>query len=66
VGAVRRAGIRVVFAEPQFNPRVAEVIAQEAGVKVLMLDPIGGPPPYGSDYLLLMRHNLAALDEALR
>jgi zinc transport system substrate-binding protein len=66
VAAVRRAGIRVVFAEPQFNPRVAEVIAQEAGVKVLMLDPIGGPPPYGSDYLKLMRANLAVLDEALR
>lgn len=66
VAAVRRSGIRVVFVEPQFNPRVAEVIAQEAGVKVLMLDPIGGPPPYGSDYLKLMRYNLAALDEALR
>ena len=66
VAAVRRAGIRVVFAEPQFNPRVAEVIAQEAGVKVLMLDPMGGAPPYGSDYLQLMRYNLAALDEALR
>ena len=56
----------MVFAEPQLNPRVAEVIAQEAGVKVLRLDPIGGPPPYGSDYLQLMRYNLAALDEALR
>ena len=56
----------MVFAEPQLNPRVAEVIAQEAGVKVLMLDPMGGAPPYGSDYLKLMRHNLAALDEALR
>ena len=66
VAAVRRSGIRVVFAEPQFNPRVAEVIAQEAGVKVLMLDPMGGAPPYGSDYLKLMRYNLAALDEALR
>ena len=66
VAAVRRAGIRVVFAEPQFNPRVAEVIAQEAGVKVLMLDPMGGAPPYGSDYLQMMRANLAALDEALR
>jgi len=66
VAAVRRVGIRVVFAEPQFNPRVAEVIAQEAGVKVLMLDPMGGAPPYGSDYLKLMRYNLAALDEALR
>ena len=51
VAAIRRYGIKVVFAEPQLNPRVAEVIAQEAGVKVLRLDPIGGPPPYGSDYL---------------
>jgi zinc transport system substrate-binding protein len=66
VAAIRRYGIKVVFAEPQLNPRVAEVIAQEAGVKVLRLDPIGGPPPYGSDYLKLMRANLAALDEALR
>jgi zinc transport system substrate-binding protein len=66
VAAIRGYGIKVVFAEPQLNPRVAEVIAQEAGVKVLKLDPIGGPPPYGSDYLKLMRYNLAALDEALR
>ena len=66
VAAVRGAGIRVVFAEPQFNPRVAEVIAQEAGVKVLMLDPIGGPPPYGSNYLKLLRYNLSMLNQALR
>jgi zinc transport system substrate-binding protein len=66
VAAIRRYGIKVVFAEPQLNPRVAEVVAQEAGVKVLMLDPMGGVPPYGSDYLKLMRYNLAALDEALR
>lgn len=66
VAAIRRYGIKVVFAEPQLNPRVAEVIAQEAGVKVLKLDPMGGAPPYGSDYLQLMRANLAALDEALR
>ena len=51
VAAIRRYGIKVVFAEPQLNPRVAEVIAQEAGVKVLRLDPMGGAPPYGSDYL---------------
>jgi zinc transport system substrate-binding protein len=66
VAAIHRYGIKVVFAEPQLNPRVAEVIAQEAGVKVLRLDPMGGTPPYGSDYLQLMRANLAALDEALR
>lgn len=66
VAAVRRHGIRVVFAEPQLNPRVAEVIAQEAGVKVKLLDPIGGRPPYGSDYLKMMRYNLAVLEEAMK
>jgi zinc transport system substrate-binding protein len=66
VAAVRRAGIQVVFAEPQFSPRVAEVIAQEAGVRVLTLDPVGGRPPYGNDYLQLMRANLAVLDQALQ
>ncbi len=66
VAAIRHYGIKVVFAEPQLNPRVAEVIAQEAGVKVLRLDPMGGAPPYGSNYVQLMRANLAALDEALR
>jgi zinc transport system substrate-binding protein len=66
VAAIRRYGIKVVFAEPQLNPRVAQVIAQEAGVKVLMLDPMGGRPPYGSDYLPLMRYNLAVLDQALK
>lgn len=66
VAAIRRYGIKVVFAEPQLNTRVAQVIAQEAGVKVLMLDPMGGRPPYGSDYLQLMRFNLAVLDQALK
>jgi zinc transport system substrate-binding protein len=66
VTAIRRYKIKVVFAEPQLNPRVAEVVAAEAGVKVLMLDPVGGRPPYGSDYLKLMRYNLATLDQALK
>jgi len=66
VTVIRRSGIKVIFAEPQLNPRVAEVVAKEAGVKVLMLDPMGGRPPYGSDYLKLMRSNLTALDQALK
>lgn len=65
VSAIRGHGIKVVFAEPQLSPRVAEVIAQEAGVRVAMLDPLGGRAPYGSDYLALMRHNLDVLDEAM-
>jgi zinc transport system substrate-binding protein len=63
---IRSYRIRVVFAEPQLNSRLAEVIAREAGVEVLMLDPIGGRPPYGSDYFALMRHNLSVMESAMR
>lgn len=65
VTAIKEHGIQVVFGEPQLNPRVAEVIAQEAGVKVAILDPLGGRPPYGSDYLALMRHNLQVMAESM-
>jgi ABC-type Zn uptake system ZnuABC Zn-binding protein ZnuA len=66
IAAIKRTGVKAVFAEPQFSPRVAEVIAKEAGVKVLFIDPLGGPPPYGSDYIKLMRHNLTVLAQALK
>ena len=66
VKAIKKYGIKVVFAEPQLNPRVAEVIAREAGAKVLFIDPVGGRPPYGEDYLQLMRYNLGMMEEAMK
>jgi len=66
IAAVKKSGVKAVFAEPQFSPRVAEVIAREVGVKVLLLDPLGGRPPYGTDYLKLMRHNLKVMAEAMQ
>ena len=66
IAAIKKSGVKAVFAEPQLSSRVAEVIAQEAGVKVLILDPLGGRDPYGSDYLKLMRHNLAVLAQAMQ
>lgn len=67
VNEIRRSGARVIFAEPQFNPRTAEVIAKEAGAKVLFLDPIGGPGIKGRDtYIGLMRYNLLMLEKAMK
>ena len=66
IAAIRKFHIRAVFAEPQLNPRAAEIIAKEADVKVLLLDPIGGPKqPYGNTYVNLMLHNLSKLKEAM-
>jgi zinc transport system substrate-binding protein len=66
ITAIKKTGGKAVFAEPQLSPRVAEVIAQEAGVKVLFLDPLGGRPPYGSNYIQLIRINLAVLAQAMQ
>lgn len=66
VNNIRKFQVQAVFAEPQLSPRAAEVLAREAGVKVLILDPLGGRPPYGSDYLKLMRHNLAVMQQAMQ
>ena len=67
VAAVRRYRIRAVFAEPQFNRTAARAIAEEAGVEVLILDPLGGPARPGRDsYLALMRHNLSIMQEAMQ
>ncbi|MBW2603649.1 MAG: zinc ABC transporter substrate-binding protein [Deltaproteobacteria bacterium] len=67
VAMIDKYHIRAVFAEPQLNYRAAEVIAREADVKVLLLDPMGNPKQkYGNTYMDLMKHNLNILKEAMK
>jgi len=67
IADIRRYHIRAVFAEPQLNAKVADVIAREAGVKVLLLDPMGGPDLKGrSSYLELMEYDLSILKVAMQ
>jgi len=63
--ALRKMKVRVVFAEPQFSPRVAEAIAKEAGGRVLMLDPEGGQKGRET-YVELMRYNISVMEQALK
>ena len=69
VDDVRDSGATTVFAEPLVSAGLAETVAREAGVEVVMLDPIEGLSEVrldaGEDYLTVMRANLAALREAL-
>lgn len=66
---IRANKAAALFAEPQYSPKSAEVIARETGVPVSFLDPIvTGPmkPDEARDhYLAAMRGNLAALLKAL-
>ena len=67
VAMIKKYHIRAVFAEPQLNPRAAEIIAREAEVKVLLLDPLGGPNLQGrSTYIDLIKYNLNVMQEAMK
>jgi len=62
---IKRLGSRVVFVEPQFNPKIAEVIAKEGNAKVVSLDPIGGQKGRET-YIDLMRYNITAMENVMK
>ncbi len=70
---VRRArdrDLRNIFVEPSVSPRLAETLAREAGLSVLMLDPVasGADPRTGGrgTYINRMEHNLEQLKTGLQ
>jgi zinc transport system substrate-binding protein len=65
VRTIREKGVPALFAEPQFPRRIADVIAREAGVPVLVLDPVATGSTAPTTYEDTMRRNLATLKEAL-
>jgi zinc transport system substrate-binding protein len=66
---VQREGVTTIFTEELVSPRVAETLADEAGVQTKVLFTLEGLTPEevaaGDDYDSLMRDNLATLEAAL-
>jgi zinc transport system substrate-binding protein len=69
VDTIRNKGITHVFFETLASPKIAQTIADEAGVETLVLNPIEGitqeEERQGEDYLSLMRKNLQNLRIAM-
>jgi len=65
VETAKRIGARTIFAEPQFSPKAAGVIARESGARVLFLDPLGSSLQ-DPGYPALMRSNVAQMALGLR
>ena len=69
LGVMQADGIKYVFFETLVSPRIAETIAQAAGAKTLVLDPLEGLSEAGrqngDDYLKIMERNIENLDTAL-
>jgi ABC-type Zn uptake system ZnuABC Zn-binding protein ZnuA len=60
---IRDAGVPAVFIEPQFNPQLAEAIADEAGVSTQLI--YSDTPPEGVGYLEMMRLNVESVVKGL-
>lgn len=64
IDIARRLKARAIFTEPQMSTKAAQVVAEEVGAKVVLLDAFGKPPKY--DYIETMRSDLRAMAEALK
>lgn len=64
---LKKYGVKVVFAEPQFPPREADAIAREINGKVAVVDPLGAlNNPKRNTYVKNMKENLKAFVSAFR
>ena len=66
--AIRAYGVPAVFTESTVNPRLAEQVAQDTGVRLVSLytGSLGGPGSGAETYLDLMRYDVVAIVEALQ
>lgn len=60
---IKKYGIKTIFAEPQLPRKAADVIAKEAGVNVLIIDPNGEAD---GDYIGFMKKNFDVMKEAMK
>jgi ABC-type Zn uptake system ZnuABC Zn-binding protein ZnuA len=68
IQTVKRTGAKVIVMEPFYDRKVADLVAKQTGIKVLILPPsvggLRGAPV--NDYVSLMQYDVAQLAAALR
>ena len=57
---IEHENINCLFSEPQFNPSIAETIAQDTGVKAAVIDPLGAELNPGKDLYFDLIGNIAS------
>ena len=68
VGRVKAAGVKAVFSEAQFSPKLAQTLADEAGIDTVvttLYNDALGPAP-ADTYLGMMTWNVDQIVEALK
>lgn len=65
INLVKKNGIKVIFAEPQYQATAANTITRETGLTVYELDPAVTGPDDPDAYINIMEKNLTVLKKAL-
>jgi ABC-type Zn uptake system ZnuABC Zn-binding protein ZnuA len=61
---VRARKVSTIFTEPQFPPAATRILASDAGIRVALVDPIGGVPGR-ADYAATLRFDARAFRDGL-
>ncbi|NLE75264.1 MAG: zinc ABC transporter substrate-binding protein [Chloroflexi bacterium] len=67
-GEIRQYGVPAIFSENTVNPKMAQQVAKDTGVRLAPLysGSLGGPDSGAATYVEMMRRNVQAIVEALR
>ena len=66
IQTVKRTGAKALVMEPFYDRKVADLIARQTGIKVLILPPSVGGVKGVNDYIALMKYDMAQLAAAVR
>jgi ABC-type Zn uptake system ZnuABC Zn-binding protein ZnuA len=66
IQAVKRSGAKALVMEPFYDRKVADLVARQTGIKVLILPPSVGGIKGVNDYVSLLKYDMAQLAAAVR
>jgi ABC-type Zn uptake system ZnuABC Zn-binding protein ZnuA len=66
IQAVKRTGAKAIVMEPFYDRKVADLVAKQTGIKVLVLPPSVGGAKGIDDYIQLMKYDMSQLADAVK
>jgi ABC-type Zn uptake system ZnuABC Zn-binding protein ZnuA len=67
IQTVKRTGAKAIVMEPFYDRKVADLVAKQTGIKVLILPPsVGGISGAVPDYISLMKYDMATLADSVK
>jgi ABC-type Zn uptake system ZnuABC Zn-binding protein ZnuA len=66
IQTVKRTGAKAIVMEPFYDRKVADLVAKQTGIKVLMLPPSVGGARGVDDYISLMKYDMDKLADAVK